>query len=416
MGDVCLCAGDLSASVEIATTVNSVVARWTLRLVASSAVTHVGRGDAEAVTVVAIASLKGCRGLPQKVVWKRHVVVASVVSDGGLQAEGVTEFHFLHPSQKHVFTLEVNDESPASADGASDSDAAAIDARRLLVQRDVKTLGSGSSVPSQIRCRIPPQMWLTYVGEEHDLGEWLGDCPEDTVWAFAPTFELMRSLWINACFTLPTPRNPATTCPNPKQRYCLDLTKGAPWLKSKKVKRHKDDFRLTVNSNFIQTFWDVERTHREDCRGTWITEELVSALDRCRRSDEELRVYSVELWEKKTGKLAAAIMSFSVGDIFHDYSTSTMIRDNRSAGALLTKVVGHLLVRCGYTLWYWGFKNSYMAEYDGQYGGGLWDNKADFWPRWRIARERARTAPCDLATVVPCGDGANGGGLDLATL
>ena len=30
----------------------------------------------------------------------------------------------------------------------------------------------------------------------------------------------------------------------------------------------------------------------------------------------------------------------------------------------MTQVVGHLLVEAGYTLWYWGYKNPYMAEYD----------------------------------------------------
>ncbi|OLQ06431.1 hypothetical protein AK812_SmicGene10276 [Symbiodinium microadriaticum] len=85
------------------------------------------------------------------------------------------------------------------------------------------------------------------------------------------------------------------------------------WLRSKKVRRHKHDFRLTaarlersVNADYQSSF--------EIC--TWITPGLIQSLDKCRRE-----VYSVELWEKSSGNLAAVIMALSVGDIFHDYTT-----------------------------------------------------------------------------------------------
>jgi hypothetical protein len=39
------------------------------------------------------------------------------------------------------------------------------------------------------------------------------------------------------------------------------------------------------------------------------------------------------------------------------------IHKPRSSGAS-HKVVGHLLTEAGYTLWYWGYKNPYMAEYE----------------------------------------------------
>merc|ERR1711939_738586 len=97
--------------------------------------------------------------------------------------------------------------------------------------------------------------------------------------------------------------------------------------------------------------------------------------------------------------MAAAIMALSLGDIFHDYSTVTFMRDDRSPGAILTKVVGHLLVESGYTMWYWGFKNPYMAEYDGAYGGTMMDNGREFWPKWQAAKTKAGS--CDLAKHVP---------------
>jgi len=220
---------------------------------------------------------------------------------------------------------------------------------------------------------------------------------------------------LNACFTLPNRGSPLVQCPNPVQRYCLDLTKDAQWLRSKKVRRFKGDFSLTVNKNYTQTFHECERQHREDGKGSWITPQLVQALERCRKERTDIKVYAVELWEKATGRLAAAIMSFSVGDIFHDYSTVTFIKDNRSAGAILTKVVGHLLKELGYKLWYWGFKNPYMAEYDGRYGGLQIDNRS-FWQRWKAAKDasvdRASGSPVpDLASRV-----SGETGLDLALL
>merc|ERR1712151_914633 len=104
-------------------------------------------------------------------------------------------------------------------------------------------------------------------------------------------------------------------------------------------------------------------------------------------------------------------MGFSVGDIFHDYSMATAIRDDRSPGAILTKVLGYLLVSSGFSLWYWGFKNPYMAEYDASYGGMTVEN-ADFWPRWKAA-QAADIGTYDLTRSLPGGPGSV---LDLATL
>merc|ERR1719473_2091917 len=102
-----------------------------------------------------------------------------------------------------------------------------------------------------------------------------------------------------------------------------------------------------------------------------------------------------------------------------------MIRDTRSAGAVLTKVVGQLLVECGFTLWYWGFKNPYMAEYDGEYGGVQLDNNREFWPRWQQAQlgvdseGRSRAQPRSLSELVSSKvDSGSGieGKLDLGCL
>eukprot|EP00434_Breviolum_minutum_P023046 symbB.v1.2.020332.t1/scaffold1705.1/size105345/5 len=368
----------VSATVDV--TVNSVTVRWMAQLPVEP--------QSKVSMTTTLTSPKGGQA---------EMSSAATVSAGpdGV-VSGVSRFHFLLPSQEYILSL--------YAEGSPEP----------LLRRSATTERCGKNLPFQMALMVPSEMWMTYVGVEHDLGEWLGKCPEDMVWTVKPSFELMRELWRHGCFTLPSPGSLVTQCPNPISRYCLDLKQQQPWLRSKKVKRHRGDFRLTVNGDYRRTFKECEKVHLENHRSTWITPELVEGLDRCRREAADLKVYSIELWEKSTGTLAAAIMGLSMGDVFHDYTMATMLRDDRSPGAILTKVVGHLLVEAGYTLWYWGYKNPYMAEYDGRYGGVALNNEKDFWPRWQNAMNLAGAGQLgpqvcpDLAQRVPSK------GLDLA--
>ena len=54
----------------------------------------------------------------------------------------------------------------------------------------------------------------------------------------------------------------------------------------------------------------------------------------------------------------------SIGTNFHDYSMCAFVRDKRNLGHVLTKTVGDLLHKCGFGVWYWGFKVGYMDQYD----------------------------------------------------
>lgn len=369
----------MEATGNVRVTLNSVAVDWCVSVVAKG---EVQQHDSIALSATLWHPVSGH-------VQQRHVVNTSVGPNGKSLAHGSSNFHFLVPGQKYRFTLGIEDGKP-------------------LLELEPETVRLGQSRLVAMLARVlPSDMWRTYVGDDHDLGQWLSESPEDMMWTTTPaSFKLMQSLWVNACFTLPSPESPIMQCPNPKSRYCLDLTKGVPWLKSKKVRRNKSHFCLTVNAQYERTFNACEQTHTMNGRGTWITPDLVAALNRCREEEGELKVYSIELWEKSSGKLAAAIMALSLGDIFHDYTTATFIRDDRSAGAVLTKVVGHLLTECGFTLWYWGFKNPYMAEYDGHYGGLLMDNKTQFWPRWKQARlgldseGRPKSPPRPLAELM----------------
>eukprot|EP00913_Durusdinium_trenchii_P012162 g11423.t1 len=208
---------------------------------------------------------------------------------------GVCEFHFLRPSQEYTFWL--------GREGSKDA----------LLQRSVTTARCGRDTPFQMAMLIPPDMWTTYVGPEHQLGSWLGSCPEDMVWTVKPSFELLRALWRNACFTLPSRGSPITQCPNPISRYCLDLTKGQPWLRSKKVRRHKGDFRLTVNADYQQTFKHCERVHVETHRSTWITPDLIRSLDQCRQDNADLLSHRVKSQDRQA-KTAEIGLYEDVGD------------------------------------------------------------------------------------------------------
>eukprot|EP00931_Biecheleriopsis_adriatica_P124559 TRINITY_DN99700_c0_g1_i1.p1 TRINITY_DN99700_c0_g1~~TRINITY_DN99700_c0_g1_i1.p1 ORF type:complete len:397 (-),score=66.70 TRINITY_DN99700_c0_g1_i1:243-1433(-) len=391
------------ATVQLSSTVNSVLADWSVILEESPSAGYsqgtasvAGEGCATAVTVITMF----CEDAAGKAMGQESKEIeASAGPDGVLQVKGSSELHFLLPGKTYTFSLRLGSQAEGN-----------------LLQQSVKTEIVGRGLNPALARQLDRTMWRTYVGPEHRLGQWLSESPEDTVWTLESGYDMMRTLWLNACFTLPNPQSPLMTCPNPISRYCLDLTKGQPWLQSKKVRRHKKDFRLTLNADYRKTFQTCERTHTLDGKGTWITSELVDHLDRCRMENSALKIYSIELWEKRTGKLAAAIMALSLGDIFHDYTTATMLRDSRSPGAILTKVVGHLLREAGYTLWYWGFKNPYMAEYDGQYGGLTLDNQREFWPRWKRATDISSSGePCDLALHVPKGDSTSGG-LDLEML
>jgi len=369
-------------------TVNSVVGRWSIVL--EDAPIEDSRGRNVGAVLKPLARRLFGSPVEERLT---HVVDATAGFDGVLRLSGASRFHFLPPRRRYSFELLV--------DGNSEP----------LLRQEVETLAVGKDMPPKSSMILPDDTWRIYVGTEHELGDWLSACPTDFVLAFQPTAKLLWSLWLNACFTLPSPGSPICQCPNPRSRYCLDLTKDSRWLHGKKVRRHKGDFRLTVNGDFCETFRRCAALHRDQGSGTWITPELIEALDACRRERGEVKVYSIELWEKSTGALAAAIMGMSVGDIFHDYTMATLLRDSRSPGAILSKVVGQLLVDSGYTLWYWGFKNAYMAEYDEGYGGMLMDNQREFWPRWKVAQTCA--TPCDLeARVLPGLDN----GIDLTTL
>lgn len=58
-----------------------------------------------------------------------------------------------------------------------------------------------------------------------------------------------------------------------------------------------------------------------------------------------------------------------------DYTFCTLRLDARSVGGILTRALGDVLTKAGYTHWYWGFALQYMRDYDA-YGGAELPRKA----------------------------------------
>ena len=88
-----------------------------------------------------------------------------------------------------------------------------------------------------------------------------------------------------------------------------------------------------------------------------------------------------ELWDAGTGELLAVTAGYGCGRCFHDYSMRALVRDKRSAGHVLTKVVARVLRDCGYSIWYWGYKLGYMLDLE-RGGFGREFERAEFWTRW----------------------------------
>ena len=120
----------------------------------------------------------------------------------------------------------------------------------------------------------------------------------------------------------------------------------------------------------------VIRYHLDRGAGNWLTPDMIQQLDdlsmetarRPQGGNRRVRLYCFSLVEKASSKVAASTFGFSSGGIFEDYTMCTLIRDHRSCGSILNKLVGCILQQVGFSLWYWGYEVDYMKEYISHYG------------------------------------------------
>ena len=78
---------------------------------------------------------------------------------------------------------------------------------------------------------------------------------------------------------------------------------------------------------------------------------------------------------------------FTIGGVYQDYTMCTLMRDKRSCGSILTKVVGYILQEIGISIWYWGYKCEYMEEYCKHYGAKEID-RIEFYDIWQKEKDK----------------------------
>ena len=72
-----------------------------------------------------------------------------------------------------------------------------------------------------------------------------------------------------------------------------------------------------------------------------------------------MRLYSIEVWNKETGDLAAGELGYGVGKI---YTSLTGFSKEDSAGSIQLAALGQLLYNSGYDMWDLGMALDYKSK------------------------------------------------------
>ncbi|CAD7962774.1 unnamed protein product [Amoebophrya sp. A120] len=229
----------------------------------------------------------------------------------------------------------------------------------------------------------------------------------------------------------------------------------ALWGKCKMVRRYAKDLRITVNKQFSASLKALQKYHagkvvetdqkvstsgktENESEGsgggsssgttsttassttnagstppTWLNDELMDLLTKFHHDEQErkrtpnttgppapddlVEQCVFEFWEND--ELVALCAGFAVGKAYHDYSMATLKRDKRSLGAIASKVVGHLLQKTGFEIWYWGCKIGYMNDY-AKYGGRDF-GRAEFKKRWLEASSKSFSTYSSSSSAAP---------------
>lgn len=236
-----------------------------------------------------------------------------------------------------------------------------IKARKALVAFNTSTL--------PVLARIPAHVAKSLLLPRDQLGNWLIGLNGNYAYAASLGKDFVTQLLQHGLFVLPGDQQ-LFSCPFPIKPFVFKLQDlrqkrphGNTWLSCKMLRRYGKEFELSCNNDFKEHLRRCGQYHAAK-GGTWISDRLISLLHEIHMdTDNPIRVYAFELWDKQTGKLAAASFGLAIGAFFHDFSMCCLMKDRRSAGAILTKAIGALLTECGVLLWYWGCKVPYMTEY-----------------------------------------------------
>eukprot|EP00536_Pseudo-nitzschia_multiseries_P012410 jgi/Psemu1/320252/estExt_fgenesh1_pm.C_4730007 len=155
------------------------------------------------------------------------------------------------------------------------------------------------------------------------------------------------------------------------ERSVISLPEGLHVSKSARKKSKR--FRLTVNQSFDRVVEGCHEQHGELC---WLYPELVrvfkdineagqvdcvvhpttSILSSQTQETAPVRMYSIEVWTKETGELAAGELGYTVGSV---YTSLTGFSAHDSAGSVQLASLGRLLSKLGFKLWDLGMDMEY---------------------------------------------------------
>lgn len=236
----------------------------------------------------------------------------------------------------------------------------------------------------------------------------------------AQVIRTLSRLYYEGLFTLPDMRVPnLLSLPNGVRRYVIDFqqcTDGC-WTRSKKIRKNvarlttadpfreraqtetsaptegckskRRQLRVIVNEDFGASLRRALAYHGVRGGATWITDDLVSALELMSvagKNAHGVQLCAVELVDEQTREVLAGCIGFAIGSVYHDFTMYTAVRCSESYGTLVTNVLGAALQDCGYRLWYWGFRVDYMASYEADCGAAQMDRR-DFYSVWNAARD-----------------------------
>ncbi|KAL9179352.1 hypothetical protein ACHAXT_008642 [Thalassiosira profunda] len=162
------------------------------------------------------------------------------------------------------------------------------------------------------------------------------------------------------------------------ERCVLRLNPASELHISRSTRKKCKRFLLSVNEAFDRVVVGCHRQHGTN----WLYPQIVDAFRTIHKRtsegnaggfnatiiDEEtqqpgdytpVRLYSIEIWNAKTGALAGGELGYSVGGV---YSSLTGFSDEDAAGSCQLVALGKLLERCGFEYWDLGMDLDYKRR------------------------------------------------------
>jgi len=197
----------------------------------------------------------------------------------------------------------------------------------------------------------------------HTLGPWLLGLSSNYAYTASLNQDFVVELLKHGLFVLPGDSQ-IFSCPFPvtpfvfklqephrtRKSSAVEVSVGASWRRCKMLRRYGKEFEMSCNLDLAAHLRRCGEYH-EARGGTWISESFIDLIVRIHKDPgNPITVYGFELWDKATGELAAASFGLAIGAFFHDFSMCCLLKDRRSAGAVLSKAIGALLTDCGVSI------------------------------------------------------------------